>query len=205
MSEHRVILVPGHEVQRRGYRGTAGIYGLADPRDLRVRYVGSSQCVERRLYAHAHSPERHIPRGRWILELLAAGVRPVALVLEAGDFGSPQSAQRHEAERRWIEMLQPKGGADLNVKLTPVGHTHSKDSPGKKLHAELSALRARVVELEAQIAEFRRCNTATCLQRCNTLRVALPDPMQRNATHPFRGVAVLQSERPNVAEICDLV
>lgn len=192
MTEYRIVTLDPCYGPGSLQAGTAGIYGLADPRDMRVRYIGSSDCIERRLYAHAHlSGGKHLPRGRWLKTLAVDGVAPLALVLEEGVFGPPQSAERHAAERRWIDAYVLVGEADLNVRLTPLGHAHSKDTPGKRLHAEVVSLRKRVAELELEIIRLQKtaCNTQRGATRCATVHGNTATP----ATHPFRGVAVLHS------------
>jgi len=152
--------------RRKGLKGTAGIYGLADPRDMVIRYVGSSDCIEYRLYNHIHStrPVARTPKAAWIEEMKQEGVFPVALLLQTGNFGLPQSEGRHQAESEWVLILQLTGGADLNVRLTPIEHPQSKASSGKrisvenrtlketnkKLLAEIDVLKARIFTLEAE-------------------------------------------------------
>ena len=139
--------------RQKALNGTAGIYGLADPRDLIIRYVGSSECIEHRLYSHTHSTrtKARTPNANWIAGLKREGIFPVALLLQEGDFGPPQSEERHEAESEWVSILQLTGGADLNVRLTPVGHPQSKDSYGKHKFAEIHALKATNKKLLAEI------------------------------------------------------
>lgn len=153
--------------RRKGLKDTAGIYGLADPRNGVIRYVGSSDCIEHRLYSHVHSSggNRETPKHEWIKSMRRDGVVPVAFLLQLGDFGPPQSEGRHQAESEWVAILQLTGGADLNVNLTPVGHPQSKDTYGKrmlaenralketnkKLLAEIDVLKARIFTLEAEV------------------------------------------------------
>ena len=136
--------------------GTSGIYGLTDPREPnRVRYVGSSRCIETRLYGHAHShnpTDRHA-RAEWLRALRADNVRPEALVLAVCEVGETGDRKRHELEQDWVERLWAAGQADLNTRLTPIGHPTSADSRAKSMLRELQEenrkLHARVVELEA--------------------------------------------------------
>lgn len=142
--------------QRKHAPGTAGVYVLVDPRTLVPRYVGSTRHAEHRLYSHMAGPGKRTPKQRWLAELKAAGLWPELWVVEEGDFGPRQSARRHEAERRWIEICQELfGGGDMNTALTPLGHANSKDSYGKKMRAELEMLRARVAQLERELARVR--------------------------------------------------
>lgn len=149
------VYVPPHAPRR-----LSGVYGLTDPREPdRIRYVGSSICIERRVYAHTYGVNRleGNPRAQWTAGLRAEGVKPVAIVLEELDVGEARGPIRHDAEARWISLLWGTGQADLNTQLTPVGHTNSGDSRGKvtkaALASENSKLRQRVAFLEQQLAE----------------------------------------------------
>lgn len=182
---------------RKHVAGTSGVYVLVDPRNGAPRYVGSTQHAEHRLYSHmSDSEKRKTPKQRWLAELKAMGRWPEMWVLEEFEVGPKQGARRHEAERRWIDVCQELfGGADMNTRLTPVGHANSKDSSGKKLQAELVALRARVAQLEHELAALCGLEGATLqhgVQRCTTLHVAQLQKLQRNATLAYRQRCTLQ-------------
>jgi hypothetical protein len=91
------------------------IYGLVDPRDSRIRYVGkTSVTLNTRLRAHLNDVRRgrvYIPRHKWLSELLAAGLVPSIVELECVLDGSWQ-----EAETRWIaalpDLLNATAGGD---------------------------------------------------------------------------------------------
>lgn len=156
------------DAKKRGVKGREGIYGLVDPREpYAVRYVGSSGHMEHRLYAHWHGYGR-TPKHRWVAGLRTEGVKVAMVVLELAEVGPRQSAARMTLENAWVELL----GADLNVTLTPVGHAHSKDSTGKKLHAEIRELRSRVAQLERELAVLRGFDGATCNLDATLHRVA---------------------------------
>lgn len=58
------------------------IYGLMDPRENRVRYVGKAVCATARLKTHLRDcARRSTPIYGWIRAMLAEGVRPVTVVL----------------------------------------------------------------------------------------------------------------------------
>lgn len=137
----------------RGAPKVAGVYALFDPADpaWRVRYVGSSDNIEARLYHHVHDLSQAVPRTLWARELRACGRAPAAALLQGGDFGERRSAERHAAEAQWIDHFHARGEADLNVQLTPAGHANSTYSRRSHIHAELRSLRARVAELEAML------------------------------------------------------
>lgn len=151
--------------RRKGERSFPGVYGLVDIREPdRIRYVGSSECVAHRLYSHWHSSNprnKPTPRGDWLRAVRADGSQIAVVVLERGDFGKRQSAERHEAESRHISALAERGQADLNVTLTPVGHANSNDSRGKLMFAENKRLKKELDELRAEFATFRSLVSAT--------------------------------------------
>lgn len=78
---------------------TTFIYALRDPRDGRVRYVGKTENIERRISCHLASRDRS-PRGRWMADLHKSRLRPLAVVLQEVDVERWQ-----DAERRWIRRL----------------------------------------------------------------------------------------------------
>lgn len=121
----------------------SGVYGLVDPRDGRVRYVGSSQDIAHRLYSHRHSSRsnRRRPCEVWLVELKNAGVQPFAIVLEECEVGAVGDPARNLKISVWVDAYDLLGEADLNVRLTPIGHVNSLDSSGKLLNAEVRALR----------------------------------------------------------------
>lgn len=103
-------------------RGTV-IYGLVDPRDGQVRYVGKTVEPQQRLYMHlwyATSGRTDTHRDRWLRVLLAAGAEPVMRVLEE----VPLGVSWEERERSWIAALPDltntaRGGEGVDVPRTP--------------------------------------------------------------------------------------
>jgi len=95
------------------------IYGLIDPRDYRVRYVGrTSQRMEERLAQHVNTAERSkrhsSPVYRWIRELLPLRPRLVCLEICDGDAPPPSVSRRcaeyrhpaQAAEIKWIKRFR---------------------------------------------------------------------------------------------------
>jgi hypothetical protein len=104
---------------KKGQQRVKFIYGLVDPRDRRVRYVGQTNDVEERLrchtkYASAISREGQKAKGRWTQALLAEGLRPQIVVLEVVPF-----AVADTAERRWIAFGAKLGWYLFNVTINP--------------------------------------------------------------------------------------
>ncbi len=92
------------------------IYGLRDPRDGVIRYVGrTANDPRQRLRQHTGSAGvlRWMRLSEWILELRAAGVRPEIVVLEevAADVAGA-------AEQRWIVQLDDPDHPLVNITYT---------------------------------------------------------------------------------------
>jgi hypothetical protein len=90
---------------------TRGVYGLRDPRDGRIRYVGQSQHIERRFYDHLcrSQYEKALGKRAWVFGLYRVGLKPELVILAeiaAGDL--------NECERFWVGTLELIGDADFN-------------------------------------------------------------------------------------------
>jgi hypothetical protein len=83
------------------------VYGLTDPREPeRIRYVGCSRNALARRRGHLYTRGR-LPIHQWIQSLRRAGVR-VEMVILASGMG--------KTEYKWIQDMQKRGMADLNLK-----------------------------------------------------------------------------------------
>jgi hypothetical protein len=82
------------------------IYGLSDPRDATVRYVGQSATPRARYSSHLSGQGRseNAAKAAWLEELDALGLRPTLVILDNCD-----SAQAGAAEERWIDSLRAAG------------------------------------------------------------------------------------------------
>ncbi len=100
------------------------IYGLVDPRDGRVYYVGRTiHSLEARLRGHLSEAKRgNRPVGRWLCEVLAHIERPVGIVLQQCSEDDHERAD--ELEGRWIGLLRRVGHPLTNVKPGGVGGRH---------------------------------------------------------------------------------
>lgn len=96
---------------------TRGIYGLRDPRTGAVRYIGSSEHIERRYWQHvervALDQGGGIWKQAWMLELRRAGLKPDLLILQEITCGDMR-----EAESAFIADYELVGWADLNINFT---------------------------------------------------------------------------------------
>lgn len=106
----------------------ATIYGLVDPRDAELRYVGKTVDIKERLYKHAYRARRgcKLHLRQWLRVLLAEQLSPVVVVLDEIEL-----AEANAAERRWIAFMRELG-CDL-TNLTPGG---DGQSPGFKMSEE---------------------------------------------------------------------
>lgn len=99
------------------------IYGLTDPRDGSVRYVGRSTSPAGRFYGHAadrRSVQR--PKGAWLAELHRLGLRPRLVFL---DVAPPNIIGVHdELERRWIKRGLAQGWPLTNDLKKSHGYRH---------------------------------------------------------------------------------
>ena len=80
------------------------VYGLRDPRDGKIKYVGQTRNPEARYSGHVA-----IPTGRglnakeqWIKELRDVGAKPELVILERPAIGEATN----RAERKWIREAQ---------------------------------------------------------------------------------------------------
>ncbi len=83
------------------------IYGLFDPRDGELRYVGKSECGLRRGTAHMWPSllRAKTHKTDWIKSLLASGQRPTVAPIQ--EFHT--NAQLCDAERYWIAVMRMRG------------------------------------------------------------------------------------------------
>lgn len=77
---------------------TIYIYGLSDPRDGRIRYVGKTNNIQRRLESHIYDMPGANPRKeRWIQSLINKAMKPEIVILE-----ECQEGEWQEREIYWI-------------------------------------------------------------------------------------------------------
>ena len=84
------------------------IYGLRDPRNNRIRYVGKTTNLRRRLREHVRGPENR-GVGRWIAALTKRGLKPEIAVIQ-----KVAKDKWQEAERFWIAAFKEHGQRLMN-------------------------------------------------------------------------------------------
>lgn len=112
------------------------IYGLADPRNGQLRYVGKSTTgASQRLASHLcpSSLRDQTKKNGWLKGLLKKGLKPEVFVIEV----CPDKDTLNEAERHQIASLRAIG-CDL-ANMTPGGDGKGRPCP-PELRARLSSL-----------------------------------------------------------------
>lgn len=78
---------------------TEYIYGLIDPTNQAISYIGRSSDPTERWSSHIDD-EVDTAKTRWLRKLKASGIHPVVVVLEKVD----QDRNAGEVERMWVDM-----------------------------------------------------------------------------------------------------
>lgn len=73
------------------------IYGLKDPRDQRVYYIGKANNPKSRLSEHLKDIGTNPKKEDWLLDLAGAGFQPEVVILEETTLANWQ-----DCERKWI-------------------------------------------------------------------------------------------------------
>ena len=139
---------------------TAFIYGLCDPNGA-IRYIGKADNPKKRLKAHLQPSQLwfHTRKNSWLKHLLAAGNRPVLLVLQEVPFESWR-----ETERGWIAYLLAVG-CDL------VNGTCGGDG--------CRALGAESRARQAALMRGRKASPETRARMSASAKVRAADPVER--------------------------
>jgi hypothetical protein len=133
------------------------IYALIDPRTKKVRYVGCTNDLDRRLWEHLNNPPSSRPQiQKWLLELDEAQLAIVHVVLDKTD------REDHAEEQRWIKHYQALGEADLNYSIGG-GHLVTPATRAKQSASAVEAWKYRrrlgqTNEIERSAAFRKRCS-----------------------------------------------
>ncbi len=92
------------------------IYGLRDPRDGLIHYVGKSNSPRSRLLQHIEDKDTNKRKAVWIDDLATAGLKPDLVILEAVSLSEWQ-----QAERTWIAQGIVEGWPLTNISAGGTG------------------------------------------------------------------------------------
>jgi len=82
---------------------TTYIYGLIDPTDHKIKYIGRTSRLYQRWQQHVEEVEPTV-KGEWIIRLRAAGITPTLLILDQVEHGATG-----DIENWWIEFGRRMG------------------------------------------------------------------------------------------------
>lgn len=89
------------------------IYGLVDPRDGTIRYVGRSVRAKGRLQQHLQEENVNKKKDKWLRELKKLGMAPRMERLESLECTATEAEKR---EVQWIEYLLSRGAPLTNIR-----------------------------------------------------------------------------------------
>lgn len=106
---------------------TVYIYGLFDPRNLELRYIGRAKNPQNRFYRHIHEARKSTAthKSAWIRGLLNDNLKPAIEILEECTEDNWQ-----EIEQAWIAEAKEKGANILNETLGGeglIGYVYSEE------------------------------------------------------------------------------
>lgn len=104
------------------------VYGLIDPRNGQIRYVGKSTSGSRRPFQHGQPYSLKLPghKTNWLRQLAAEGLRPEVVILD----DSPTSLDA--AEQFWIAYFRFVGADLTNHTIGGDGMVGFRHSPATK-------------------------------------------------------------------------
>ena len=110
----------------------AYIYGLADPRDRKIHYVGHTVDLAQRLAQHV-TDTKQTAKTAWIAELSALKLKPLMVELAIVPYD-----QRFDHEYKWIYMGRAMGWPLTNTSAMKTNkYTHLFDGLGQTLVVEV--------------------------------------------------------------------
>lgn len=135
------------------------IYGLIDPRDRVIRYVGQTcQNIDARLGQHVQNSKSPLLRSylyHWVREMLDADIFPQIVALEVT---TKESADAHE--QSWIKRLHDETGKLVNTAACQPGATYERQRRKRDEQKQRTAARRREREEAADRRLAGRNTTA---------------------------------------------
>jgi predicted GIY-YIG superfamily endonuclease/DNA-binding transcriptional regulator YiaG len=136
------------------------IYALVDPRDNLIRYVGITDNLYSRVGAHLRETGSRTAKGKWLAELNAENLLPLAKELEQVKVSRKERYLAEERERYWIEYYKKAGMPLLNVIYVDIGKERispvklSRQKYYKKQVSTIDELRKRAGLRLEELAEL---------------------------------------------------
>lgn len=163
---------------------TVYIYGLYDPRDGKLRYVGKTINLQARLWDHVTKAKSGEENGKseWIGELLALNLQPEVRVLEETDEDGWA-----EAEKRWIADCLTQGYDLLNVSK---GGGNPPDWAGRKQSEE---------HIRKRVEARRRNHTYTHSEKTKRKISRAKRGTQAGENNPFYGKSHSKESRRRIS------
>lgn len=129
---------------------TTFIYGLFDPRDCRLRYIGKSDNPQKRLKDHIKSSKQknNLRVYNWIRSLLSEGLEPSIEILE-----ECTSDNWQESEKAWIAECKKFG---LDITNLTEGGDYPPSQIGKKISEEHKEILRQVNKVRLRTPEERQ-------------------------------------------------
>jgi hypothetical protein len=118
-------------------KNTFIIYGLIDPRDGVIKYVGKSTTGLNRIRQHsefARLKKEKTPKSYWIKKLISLGLKPIGTVLSS--HSSPEELMKAEIE--WIAKYRALGLPLKNLSAGGYGPLHVLQSKETKLKKSIA-------------------------------------------------------------------
>lgn len=81
------------------------IYGLIDPRDNEIKYIGITNKPKVRLSQHRRADDKRDTKGRWVIELRNIGLKPDMIIL----FETGSISEASEKEFEYQELYNKDG------------------------------------------------------------------------------------------------
>jgi predicted GIY-YIG superfamily endonuclease len=99
------LLFKRREMKRQGRKryGKWYIYGLSDPREDRIRYIGATTNPQRRLAEHRRGFRQGSYLKKWVKRIQSEGVEPEMTILEETDWNHWE--EREKARISWARQV----------------------------------------------------------------------------------------------------
>ncbi len=123
------------------------IYTLTDPIDLKIKYIGKTNNIKRRLKQHMLPSCLKFKnyKNNWLKKLKSNGTKPIIEILDEGN-----DVNIDTLEQYWISQFKAWG---FNLKNMTDGGNSGVDWTGKK-HKEVSKMKLKMCNLKKVIYQY---------------------------------------------------